>query len=77
MPTATADDRPKPSTDAVTGHSTTARTLPSSLDDVDSGVAQPKGLPSLSCRETPSDGTDDFQWASREMPTAEPSWSRL
>jgi hypothetical protein len=77
MPTATADDRPKPSTDAVTGHSTTARTLPSSLNDVDSGVAQPKGLPSLSYRETPSHATDAFEWASREMSTAEPSWSRL
>jgi biotin operon repressor len=81
---AAADDGPMPTTDAVTGHNATARTDSWTLDDIDDGVAEPNGMPSMSCREPCSDEADGLEWADlgiptaepREMPTAEPRLSR-
>ncbi len=68
---AEADDRPAPKTDA-TGQNITAKADSWTLDDIDDGVAEPNGMPSMSHREARSITSDDSEWDVHEMPTAEP-----
>ena len=75
--TAEADQRPSPTADAATLHKNPARTDSWTLDDIDDGVAEPKGMRSMSCRETRSVAPDDLEWADLELPAAEPRWSHL
>jgi hypothetical protein len=50
---------------------------PFNLDDVEDGVAEARGLPSLPARSYPTLESDGMVSNPLELPTAEPRWSRL